>query len=118
MQKGRSGSGRVHRTDMGGVDRGERNLTLQSVERIAEQIHVDSVVDLLGLSPLRTSGRRNLAAAESRTTYTPRKRRNKKRWRRLRPQRYGAVNPLIIGKCRILLVQSRAFSCCAAAASR
>lgn len=33
----------VHRTYMGGVERGERNLTLKSVERIAET---------LGLSPL------------------------------------------------------------------
>jgi transcriptional regulator with XRE-family HTH domain len=31
----------VHRTYMGGVERGERNLTLKSVERIAEQIGVD-----------------------------------------------------------------------------
>jgi transcriptional regulator with XRE-family HTH domain len=28
----------VHRTYMGGVERGERNLTLKSVERIAKQI--------------------------------------------------------------------------------
>jgi transcriptional regulator with XRE-family HTH domain len=28
----------VHRTYMGGVERGERNLTLKSVERIAAQI--------------------------------------------------------------------------------
>ena len=31
----------VHRTYMGGVERGERNLTLKSVERIASQIGVD-----------------------------------------------------------------------------
>lgn len=31
----------VHRTYMGGVERGERNLTLQSVERIAERLEVD-----------------------------------------------------------------------------
>jgi transcriptional regulator with XRE-family HTH domain len=31
----------VHRTYMGGVERGERNLTLKSVERIAERIGVD-----------------------------------------------------------------------------
>ena len=31
----------VHRTYMGGLERGERNLTLRSVERIAEQIGVD-----------------------------------------------------------------------------
>jgi transcriptional regulator with XRE-family HTH domain len=28
----------VHRTYMGGVERGERNLTLKSVERIAERL--------------------------------------------------------------------------------
>lgn len=34
----------VHRTYLGGVERGERNLTLQSVERLAR---------LLGVEPLR-----------------------------------------------------------------
>lgn len=33
----------VHRTYMGGLERGERNLTLRSVERIAEQIGVDPI---------------------------------------------------------------------------
>lgn len=31
----------VHRTYMGGIERGERNLTLKSLERIAEWIGVD-----------------------------------------------------------------------------
>lgn len=31
----------VHRTYMGGVERGERNLTLRSVERMAARIGVD-----------------------------------------------------------------------------
>ncbi len=31
----------VHRTYMGGVERGERNLTLRSLERIAERMGVD-----------------------------------------------------------------------------
>jgi transcriptional regulator with XRE-family HTH domain len=31
----------VHRTYMGGVERGERNLTLRSVERIAARLQVD-----------------------------------------------------------------------------
>ncbi len=31
----------VHRTYMGGIERGERNLTLKSVERIAARIDVD-----------------------------------------------------------------------------
>ena len=31
----------VHRTYMGGVERGERNLTLNSVERMAEKLGVE-----------------------------------------------------------------------------
>lgn len=31
----------VHRTYMGGVERGERNLTLRSVERMASHLGVD-----------------------------------------------------------------------------
>lgn len=31
----------VHRTYMGGVERGERNLTLQSVERIAARLDLE-----------------------------------------------------------------------------
>lgn len=34
----------VHRTYMGGVERGERNLTLRSVERLAERIEQDPIV--------------------------------------------------------------------------
>ena len=33
----------VHRTYMGGVERGERNLTLRSLERLAERMGVDPV---------------------------------------------------------------------------
>lgn len=33
----------VHRTYMGGIERGERNLTLRSLERIAERIELDPV---------------------------------------------------------------------------
>lgn len=36
----------VHRTYMGGLERGERNITLKSLERIAERIGVDPL-DLL-----------------------------------------------------------------------
>lgn len=36
----------VHRTYLGGVERGERNLTLASVERLAETLGVDPL-DLL-----------------------------------------------------------------------
>jgi transcriptional regulator with XRE-family HTH domain len=31
----------VHRTYMGGVERGERNLTLRSLERVAERLGID-----------------------------------------------------------------------------
>ncbi len=34
----------VHRTYMGGVERGERNLTLRSVERLAAHLGVDPLV--------------------------------------------------------------------------
>lgn len=37
----------VHRTYMGGVERGERNLTLKTVERIAERLRLDPLA-LLG----------------------------------------------------------------------
>ena len=37
----------VHRTYMGGVERGERNLTLKSVERMAEKLGMEAR-DLLG----------------------------------------------------------------------
>lgn len=36
----------VHRTYIGGIERGERNLTLISVERIAESLRLDPI-DLL-----------------------------------------------------------------------
>ena len=33
-----------HRTYMGGVERGERNLTLKSLERIAARIRIDPLI--------------------------------------------------------------------------
>ncbi len=39
----------VHRTYMGGVERGERNLTLKSLERIAAKIEVEPL-ELLQIS--------------------------------------------------------------------
>lgn len=39
-----------HRTYMGGIERGERNLTLKSVERIAARLDLDPLV-LLSPSP-------------------------------------------------------------------
>ena len=43
----------VHRTYMGGIERGERNLTLKSVERIADRLDLDPLVLLAeqGLQP-------------------------------------------------------------------
>ena len=32
---------KVHRTYMGGIERGERNLTLRSLERIADRVGID-----------------------------------------------------------------------------
>jgi len=32
-----------HRTYVGGIERGERNLSLRSVERIAEQLKIEAV---------------------------------------------------------------------------
>lgn len=37
----------VHRTYMGGVERGERNLTLRSLERLASRMGVDPVTLLI-----------------------------------------------------------------------
>jgi len=44
----------VHRTYMGGIERGERNLTLKSLERIAGRIGVDP---LTLLQPATTTAR-------------------------------------------------------------
>lgn len=41
----------VHRTYMGGIERGERNLTLKSVERLAGRLGVDPLA-LLRKQPL------------------------------------------------------------------
>lgn len=43
----------VHRTYMGGIERGERNLTLRSLERIAAKL------DLEPLTLLKSSGQRH-----------------------------------------------------------
>ena len=46
----------VHRTYMGGVERGERNLTLKSVERIAERLGIDPLGLLKPPRKRRTMG--------------------------------------------------------------
>ncbi|WP_453984290.1 helix-turn-helix domain-containing protein [Brevibacterium casei] len=43
----------VHRTYMGGVERGERNLTLKTVERLAETVGVPALELLSGPSERR-----------------------------------------------------------------
>lgn len=43
----------VHRTYMGGLERGERNLTLKSLERIAGRIDVEPLTLLQGSEPPR-----------------------------------------------------------------
>jgi hypothetical protein len=48
----------VHRTYMGGIERGERNLTLKSLERIAELVGVDPLVLLRSDSPTATTSSR------------------------------------------------------------
>jgi transcriptional regulator with XRE-family HTH domain len=44
---------KVHRTYMGGIERGERNLTLKSLEGIADRLGLDPLVLLApqGLQP-------------------------------------------------------------------
>lgn len=41
----------VHRTYMGGIERGERNLTLKSLERIADRLDLDPLALLQGAGP-------------------------------------------------------------------
>ena len=43
----------VHRTFMGGVERGERNLTLRSVERLADGLGVEPQLLLADPAPAR-----------------------------------------------------------------
>lgn len=38
----------VHRTYMGGLERGERNVTLQTIERLAQRLGVDAARLLVG----------------------------------------------------------------------
>ena len=44
----------VHRTYMGGIERGERNLTLKSLERIAERLGLDPLALLRPAEPSGT----------------------------------------------------------------
>ncbi len=50
----------VHRTYMGGIERGERNLTLKSLERIAAQLDLGPLALLQPpeAEPRRAAGRR------------------------------------------------------------
>ncbi|GIG38031.1 transcriptional regulator [Cellulomonas pakistanensis] len=49
-QEALAGAVGVHRTYLGGVERGERNLTLRSVERLADRLGVP-VRELIGDGP-------------------------------------------------------------------
>lgn len=53
----------VHRTYMGGLERGERNLTLKSVERIAERLGVGAL-EMLVADP-KLSHRKSLSLDQS-----------------------------------------------------
>ncbi|MDQ6855136.1 MAG: helix-turn-helix domain-containing protein [Actinomycetota bacterium] len=48
----------VHRTYLGGVERGERNLTLKSVERIADRLNLDPLELIVKRSPRGSRSRR------------------------------------------------------------
>jgi len=43
----------VHRTYMAGIERGERNLTLRSVEKIADKLKIEPLLLLEGPIPRR-----------------------------------------------------------------
>ncbi len=45
----------VHRTYVGGIERGERNLTLRNVERIARRIKLEPLVLLQSAKPTQGS---------------------------------------------------------------
>jgi transcriptional regulator with XRE-family HTH domain len=47
----------IHRTYMGGIERGERNLTLQTIERLAESLRVSPLDLLAGPGPRKKRGR-------------------------------------------------------------
>ena len=67
-QEGLADALSVHRTFVGGVERGERNLTLRTVERLSERLQADPLV-LLGASAPGTGLR---AAARGRDPGTAR----------------------------------------------
>lgn len=56
----------VHRTYMGGLERGERNLTLRSLEGLAETLKVDPV-SLMAPTPKATRPRRQGASPPMRS---------------------------------------------------
>ena len=53
-----------HRTYVGGLERGERNATLKSVERIAKSLDVDPVALVVTAAPLRSHRFFNHSAAD------------------------------------------------------
>ena len=61
----------VHRTYMGGIERGERNLTLRSVERIARCIELEPLALLQPTQTRQTSGSKPDFAAGVRNPSLP-----------------------------------------------
>ncbi len=47
----------LHRTYVGGLERGERNLTLRSVERIAECLGLEPLDLMASMPPRRRAGK-------------------------------------------------------------
>ena len=64
----------VHRTFVGGVERGERNLTLRTVERLSERLQADPLV-LLGAAAPGTSLRAAASGRDPGATRGSRRRR-------------------------------------------
>ena len=58
----------IHRTYVGGLERGERNVTLRTVERLAELLEVDAASLLAPPAPpARNTARRGRLAAPRRS---------------------------------------------------
>jgi transcriptional regulator with XRE-family HTH domain len=56
----------IHRTYVGGLERGERNVTLRTVERLADLLDVDPAALLVPVAPARVERRGRRAAATGR----------------------------------------------------
>jgi transcriptional regulator with XRE-family HTH domain len=65
----------IHRTYVGGLERGERNVTLRTVERLAALLEVDAAALLAPVAPPRTErrGRHGTTTGRSRSSATRRR---------------------------------------------